>query len=135
MGSGLRIARQLVYQFGLSDPGVLSFTRPVSTKPNKTLDIMDKTPIIQRLYLGEREFNNDTRHKMESAALLLLLEGYLDAKNILEAHQTALFLLASSLNKHKEITATEIKNILEKNYAKKSWKMSHKSNLTLFITK
>merc|ERR1712039_201094 len=133
--SGLRIARQLVYQFGLSDLGVLPFTRPVSTKPSNTLDIMNETPITQGLYLGEREFNNKTRHKMESAALLLLLEGYLDAKNILEVHQTALFLLTDSLNKHKEITATEIKNILEKDYAKKSWKMNHKSNLTLFITK
>merc|ERR1712187_266331 len=132
--SGLRIARQLVYQFGLSDLGVLSFTRPVSTKPNKTLDIMDETPITQGLYLGEREFNNKTRHKMESAALLLLLEGYLDAKNILEAHQEALLSLASSLNKHKEITASEIKNILEKDYSKNVWNMN-KSNQTLFISK
>merc|ERR1712050_473963 len=123
------------YQFGLSDLGVLPFTRSVSSKLNKTLDIMNETPITQGLYLGEREFNNKTRHKMESAALLLLLEGYLDAKNILEVHQTALFLLADSLNKHKETTATEIKNILEKDYAKKSWKMNHKSNLTLFISK
>merc|ERR1712217_215804 len=134
--SGLRIARQLVYQFGLSDFEILPFTCLVSTnRLSKTLDIINETLIIQRLYLGEREFNNKTRHRMESAALLFLLEGYFDTKNILEVHQTALFFLAGSLNKHKEITATEIKNILEKDYAKKSWKMSHKSNLTLFISK
>merc|ERR1712066_1142750 len=131
--SGLRVARQLVYQFGLSGMGVLPFTRPVSTKANTNLDIIDETPIIQGVYLGEKEFNNETRHKMESAALLLLLGGFLDAKNILEAHQEALLSLASSLNKHKEITASEIKNILEKDYSKNVWNVN-KSNQTLFIS-
>merc|ERR1712039_1006826 len=132
--SGLRIARQLVYQFGLSDLKILPFTCLVSTKINKNFDIINETSIIQRVYLGEKEFNNETRHKMESAALLFLLGGFLDAKNILEAHQEALLSLASSLNKHKEITATEIKNILEKDYSKNVWNMN-KSNQTLFISK
>jgi ATP-dependent metalloprotease FtsH len=122
MSTGLHVARQVVYHFGLSDLGATLFNDVAKISPgtwrntstNKAVANMHYDAYVPLILPGELDPVFETKQKMETTAFLLLNEAYVDAKAILTAYQPALWSLVVILNEKREISGTQLNSVINK---------------------